>query len=170
MLNTIIPHEMGGNVDLDYGKDGVVCTLLPSAQHFTEKDAVRGRHKTEACAAPVDPDCEDVGLVATEVANHLRDGGFDIVGPASSQAEALNATEEQRVAAAIVDLNLQGESAVPLIRRLKGRGIPVLVTTGYQVDTTLSDELRDVPSLAKPYRTSNLMQRLRELIGKADQS
>jgi DNA-binding response OmpR family regulator len=82
----------------------------------------------------------------------------------------LSATEEQRVAAAIVDLNLQGESAVPLIRRLKVRGIPVLVTTGYQVDTALSDELREVPYLAKPYRASDLMQRLREFMGRAGQS
>jgi hypothetical protein len=57
----------------------------------------------------------------------------------------------------------------PLIRHLRRRGIPTLVTTGYPVDTELSDELRDVPCLAKPYRASELMQRLRELVGKADQ-
>jgi hypothetical protein len=30
---------------------------------------------------------EDVGLVATELANQLRASGFDVVGPASSLAE-----------------------------------------------------------------------------------
>jgi hypothetical protein len=37
MLSTIIPHEMGGNVDLSYGQGGLVCTLLLSARHFSEK-------------------------------------------------------------------------------------------------------------------------------------
>jgi DNA-binding response OmpR family regulator len=113
---------------------------------------------------------EDAGLVATEVAKELRASGFGIVGPASTLAEALAAMDDQRCAAAIVDLNLQGESAVPLIRRLKGRGIPVLVTTGYQLDTTLADELKDVPYLVKPYRASDLVQRLKELVGLADQN
>jgi DNA-binding response OmpR family regulator len=112
---------------------------------------------------------EDAGLVATELAKELRASGFVVVGPASTLTEALAAMDNQRCAGAIVDLNLQGESAVPLIRRLKGRGIPILVTTGYQLDTTLAHELKDVPYLVKPYRASDLVQRLKELVGMADQ-
>jgi two-component system CheB/CheR fusion protein len=180
MLTTIVPHELGSSVDLNYRKDGLVCTVLLSAQHFSEKVAVRDReahvaHSTEAggkvsARLPAVLIAEDVGLVATELANHLRDSGFDVIGPASTLAEALRAVEHQRVAAAIVDLNLQGESAVPLIRRLKDRGIRVIVTSGYQIDGALSDELRDVPCLAKPYRPSDLMQQLRDLVGPANQN
>ena len=112
---------------------------------------------------------EDAGLVATELAKELRASGFVVVGPASTLTEALAAMEDQCCAAAIVDLNLQGESAIPLIRRLKGRGIPILVTTGYQLDTTLAHALKDVPYLVKPYRASDLVQRLKELVGLAAQ-
>jgi two-component system, chemotaxis family, CheB/CheR fusion protein len=174
MLNTIVPHELGGRVDLDYGKGGLVCRLLLSAQHYSEREAGGELHDAgvggkEAAALPSVLIAEDVGLVAAELANHLRASGFDVVGPVSRLGEGLRAAEDERVAAAIIDLNLQGESAVPLIRRLKDRGIRVLVTSGYQIDGALSDELRDVPCLAKPYRPSDLMQRLRELVANTDQ-
>jgi two-component sensor histidine kinase len=45
MLKKIIPEELGGNADLNYGKGGLVCTMLLSAEHFSEKGAIHGRRE-----------------------------------------------------------------------------------------------------------------------------
>lgn len=53
------------------------------------------------------------------------------MGLATDLAEGHTLLEQQGCDATIVDLNLNGTMAHPLIAALRGRGVPVVVATGY---------------------------------------
>jgi DNA-binding NtrC family response regulator len=55
-----------------------------------------------------------------------------VLGPGATVAEAQTlAASVERIDAAVLDLNLLGESSLPLAEALVGRDVPVVVVTGY---------------------------------------
>lgn len=74
---------------------------------------------------------EDEALVAMMVQDLLQDGGYTVVGPASRIAVALRLAENEALEAAVLDVNVAGETIFPVADILAGRGIPVVFLTGY---------------------------------------
>jgi CheY-like chemotaxis protein len=75
---------------------------------------------------------KDSWQVAEGLRNLLRACGADVVGPVATTADALRLISERLPDAALVDLRLRGgEEAHDLIDLLHGKGIRVIVTTGY---------------------------------------
>jgi DNA-binding response OmpR family regulator len=106
---------------------------------------------------------EDEPMIAAMLDDLLTDLGCRVVGPAFSLAQAQELLEGCDCHAAIVDLNLGGTLAHPLIEALKGRGVPVVVATGYGADPAdLPDGCRVV---AKPYAIQHVEQALRDCLG-----
>ena len=92
---------------------------------------------------------EDEYLVAADLIRSLGAAGGEPVGPAGSVEQARQLLEEQPVDAAILDLNLRGDMAYPLLNELSRRGLPVVIMSGYSPET-LSESIGPVPSLEKP--------------------
>lgn len=92
---------------------------------------------------------EDEWLVAQHHASHLRDLGHQIVGPCATVAAALAAIDEQRVDAALLDVELRTEKSYPVAAELARRGIPFTFVSGH-ADIDLPAALRDRPLLSKP--------------------
>jgi DNA-binding NtrC family response regulator len=78
-----------------------------------------------------------------------------VIGPAATIAEADHLISERSPDLALVDFNLRGELATGLIDRLHGRGIPVIVTTGY-AEIPLAPG-RAAAVLRKPVRMAELL-------------
>lgn len=75
---------------------------------------------------------EDEYFIADDMARTLRASGAQIVGPVASVGGALDLIEEtERLDAAILDLNLQGEMAFPIADALLARNVPFIFATGY---------------------------------------
>src|SRR5690348_16116387 len=78
---------------------------------------------------------EDEALVALLVEDALLDEGAQIVGPAATVSDALRLIDEAkvdgRIDAAVLDLNLGGETALPVADRLAALGVPFLIASGY---------------------------------------
>lgn len=75
---------------------------------------------------------EDEYLLADDLRQELADAGALVVGPAPSVAQALELLEAEReLDAAVLDINLRGETVFPVADALTARGIPFLFTTGY---------------------------------------
>jgi CheY-like chemotaxis protein len=74
------------------------------------------------------------------------------VGVAGSVAQGLDATEDadQRLDAAILDVNLGGETVYPVADRLAAKGVPFMFSTGYGLAGIAPDYAR-IPALTKPY-------------------
>ena len=93
---------------------------------------------------------EDDVLLAMDMEDHLVDSGYEVVGPFANVSEALGAIEKTVLDGAVVDLNLNGEMSFPVIEALKGRGLPVIVCSGYAELPEFKNRLNDVPLISKP--------------------
>jgi DNA-binding NtrC family response regulator len=108
---------------------------------------------------------EDNALIAMNVESCLLDAGAAVVKIANSIASAKSALEEGiQFDVAIVDLILEDGNATPLFQILSERGIPVVITTGDQVDQGLPALSKAVTILQKPYLDRDLINALMKLV------
>lgn len=93
----------------------------------------------------------------------LREVGCFVVGPATTMADARLLAEKEQIDAAIVDINIRGGKAFPVLRILENRGVPFVLTSGY-ADWTMPDEWQGRPRVGKPYNPLMLREKLIELL------
>jgi CheY-like chemotaxis protein len=107
---------------------------------------------------------EDEALVAMLVEDALLDAGATVLGPAATVSEALALLEREPAPphAAVLDLNLAGETSTPVADVLASRGVPFVVATGYGASGLPAGHAQ-VPVLAKPYDPDELTAALGRL-------
>ena len=115
---------------------------------------------------------EDEALLAMSVEDELRSAGAEVIGLASSVAEALRlltaSPAGNGVDAVVLDLQLRDGFARPVAERLFSLRIPFVITTGYACP---GDEgvFSGAPCLVKPCRPGDLLMALADLFGTAAQ-
>src|SRR4051812_14785228 len=94
---------------------------------------------------------EDDYLIATYVATCLERLGLQVVGPASSVAEALALLENEgdRIDGAVLDINLGHERVYPVAEALRNSKTPFVFTTGYDA-AAVPESYAEVPRCQKP--------------------
>lgn len=105
---------------------------------------------------------EDDALLAMEMEDMLRDLGCDVVGPVARLDKALDVARAEALDGAVLDLNLRGELSFPVIDLLKGRGVPVIVCSGYADLPDMRERLEGIPFLAKPYDAAAVAKQVQE--------
>ena len=93
---------------------------------------------------------EDELLTALDLARMIEDCGGEVVGPVGRLEQARELVRREQIDAAVLDVQLNGETSLALAEELLSRGLPVLLTTGYESET-LSRSLAEMPRLNKPY-------------------
>jgi CheY-like chemotaxis protein len=121
-------------------------------ERFSQKTA-KGKPATATPRAGRIMIVEDEALIAMVLVDHLQELGLVAVGPFSRVADALKVDGE--VDAAILDVNLAGESVYPVADMLKARGVPFLFMTGYG-SASIDPRFADVPVLQKPIEAKSL--------------
>lgn len=105
---------------------------------------------------------EDVAMLAWLVCDVLNGAGAEAVGPAPNVTSALALLQECEVDAAVLDVNLDGETAYPIADALAQQGVPFVFLTGYaRVDMEGHHAAR--PVLGKPVRAEVLIRVLADL-------
>lgn len=107
---------------------------------------------------------EDEFLVALGLEDNLRSLGYVVVGPVASLSAALDAAMHERVDAAILDVNLNGEPVYPAAAVLAERGIPFIFCSGYTGSVRVPREFADAPRVAKPYTSRIMADTLADLL------
>lgn len=102
---------------------------------------------------------EDEYLVACALEIALLDAGFAVVGPANSLQAAWRLALSEPFDAAVLDVNLRGETVYPLAEELAERGVPLLLATGYG-DAAIPERFAATPRLRKPFDANALTQAL----------
>ena len=98
---------------------------------------------------------EDEWLIATLLEEMLAELGHDVVATVATVDKALAVVDGGRFDLALIDMNLNGQSARGVADRLSERGIPFACTTGYG-RSDLDERFRDRPILHKPFELRDL--------------
>jgi len=106
---------------------------------------------------------EDETLLAMDLACMLEELGFEVAGHAANVERAKALAEATACDAAVLDLNLSGESAESVADILVGRGIPVVFATGYG-NRNLNPRFSTVPVVEKPYTEKMLEKALADVL------
>jgi two-component SAPR family response regulator len=106
---------------------------------------------------------EDEYFIADDIARAIRQMGGEVVGPVARRNEAMALIERERLDAAVLDINLQGEAAFQLADALVAKGVPFLFSTGY-TEATVPSRYGGVPRWEKPFNPDDLARALPALL------
>lgn len=98
---------------------------------------------------------EDEKLVAMMLEGMLAEMGVVVAAVSGSVEEALGQLDELDIDAAILDVNLHGETSYPVADELVARGVPFMFSTGYS-GALPDDRYPDSLLLAKPIDEASL--------------
>jgi DNA-binding response OmpR family regulator len=93
---------------------------------------------------------EDQLLIALSVATLLEDAGYEPVGPASQVTTAIVIALKEPLDAALLDVDLEGQSSQPVAEILTRRRIPFAVVTSYE-RARLPTVMSGSPYIRKPF-------------------
>jgi DNA-binding response OmpR family regulator len=110
---------------------------------------------------------EDDLLIAEWVCATIRDAGGEVVGPASSVAEASRLAASEPIDCAVVDLGLEDGQAGPLIELLASEAVPVVLATGAAREDIPRAYWRFI-RLPKPYDAAAIVDCALAALGQAD--
>lgn len=115
---------------------------------------------------------EDESLIAFGLGDLLADLGHRVVAMAATPDRALRLLGDLAggIDVAMVDANLGGRSSVPVIAALRGAGIPVAVTSGYDREALEAIGIglgSGGVHMVKPYSRDELRRTLTALTGTA---
>jgi len=106
---------------------------------------------------------EDEALIAMLLEDMLAGLGFVVVGPIARLAPALTAARRRKLDGAVLDVNLNGEAALPVADALERRGIPFLFVSGYG-EIGGDQRFARRPLVRKPFKTQEIAQALAQLM------
>ncbi len=98
---------------------------------------------------------EDEYLLADDCASLVRKAGCNVAGPFATIEEALGVLDD--IHGALLDIDLGGTAAFPLIDELVRRQIPVVIYTGYQ---SLPAKYAHLPCYLKPDESAKAVDRI----------
>lgn len=178
LIERAMAMETGGRAKLSFEPGGVACAVVLPASALARpapSDAPRppGRAlgAADRPAAPAQAIrilvVEDSWLLVTTLEGILAGLGWEMVGPGTRKAEAMELARTESFDAALLDVNLDDEMSWDVASLLRRRGIPYIFTTGYNIATLLPEELAGSEVLVKPYLAADVERRLQRLIAEA---
>jgi len=106
---------------------------------------------------------EDDAVLARDMAEALKEAGFEVLGPAHTVGEAMALLERGRCDGAVLDVRLGPESSAAVAERLAGAGTPVVVVSGQERDQ-MPPPFQAAPLVAKPFDTQALLGEVRRAV------
>jgi DNA-binding response OmpR family regulator len=109
---------------------------------------------------------EDEALIGMLLEDELLRAGAEVVGPACSVKEALELINQKAadggLSAAVLDINLEGETVSPVADRLAALSVPFVFATGYGEGYNRGLHAA-APILAKPFDGNQVIDFVRDL-------
>ena len=100
---------------------------------------------------------EDEAMESLMIEALLIESGCIVVGPAGSTKEALALLERETVDCAVLDIKLVDGPSLPVAETLAARGIPFVVTTGYDAKA-IHPAYNGAPVLTKVFLPEELIE------------
>jgi len=103
---------------------------------------------------------EDEPLIAMDIETMLEEAGYATLATASV-AETLRVIDQHEIAAALVDIQLEGRDCGPVARLLARKGVPFAYVTGF--DESWVTRWWPAPILLKPFAIEALLSMINTL-------
>jgi len=166
IIKASIEGQLGGQVAFDWRRDGIRCTLsVPAAEGILAPLNGASQHKPDVDKSTTERPIpvtgnrilvvEDEALVGIALRDSLDEMGYYVIGPCNRIPEAMVALRNNRVDAAVLDVNVGGHMVYPLADILVAENIPFVFVTGYGADE-LESRFSNVPVLQKPIESGAL--------------
>jgi CheY-like chemotaxis protein len=166
--------ETDGQATLRYLPGGVVCDVVLPPASMAASDA-RGTPAaitfSNVQEKPKRLDngirvlvIEDSFMIVSTLELVFDNFGWTMVGPATRIPKALALVKTESFDAALLDINLDGEMAWGVALALQARGIPFVLSTGYEIGHLLPDSLKGNKVVRKPYNIPELEASVLEVI------
>ena len=110
---------------------------------------------------------EDEAIIAMDLDMSLSDLGWDVIGPASTAAQAFSLIEADTPDIAILDFNIRGGTSEQIAISLLEKSVPVVFLSGDRT-TTQIESLKDCRVVSKPVLIKHLQSVLTEILGAAE--
>ncbi|MSU90039.1 response regulator [Rhodobacteraceae bacterium 2CG4] len=173
MLGHVIDKQLGGEIVRDFSGGRLVCTLRLPLRRAGQADAPRQPAGDDGTAPARDAPSaqrilvvEDDPIVAMDLADTLETLGYTVVATAHNVASALTSLHKTPPDLAVIDINLGRETSEPIARELLARGIPFLLSTGYEAEADPESVFASQPRIIKPFSSTELKERLGALAGR----
>ncbi len=163
-----IEQQLGGKAAFDWNPNGLRCVFSIPRSELTKSRAVHalcnGGEINGAAIGLKREDkprvllVEDEALVALMIQDTLTEFGFQVIGPLGTASEALSASRDSRLDAAVLDINLGDDMVYTVAEILSKRGVPFVFVTGYDADS-VDSRFAGVPILQKPIER-NMLQKI----------
>lgn len=98
---------------------------------------------------------EDEPLIAIDIEHMLYDAGASNVNICLNMIDC-SIEQLNGASAAILDLNIRGNSSIPIAIELQKINIPTIFITG-NLENTQNSTLNDIPCLIKPFKNDDLV-------------
>lgn len=164
LMNTVL-RQLGGRLDIEWKPEGLFVTAqLPKAHcRVMAEPAVAAKQPIPGATPCRVLIVEDELLVGMEMANALKDEGWEVLGPVGTVEEAFAVlTQESSPHAAVLDINLNGQLVYPVADLLRTRSIPYLFCTGYEA-ADADRRYAQHPIVHKPTNLRILVEEVRNL-------
>jgi two-component sensor histidine kinase/DNA-binding response OmpR family regulator len=160
VVTASVEGQLDGRAVFEWRSEGLRCTMsIPPG----EKMALAERQLNGNGHLHVEDDvksspapfgnrmliAEDEALVAIMMEDLAVELGWSVVGPFAKAADALAAAKDDDIQAALLDVNLGGESVYAVADALTARGVPFVFTTGYGAES-IDRRFASTPILQKP--------------------
>jgi light-regulated signal transduction histidine kinase (bacteriophytochrome) len=177
LIEEALAMETGGRAVLSFPPEGVRCDIVLAAAAVV--GTASGAGTTETTSPPPGsrpPETAAIGhkrvlivedsfLISMLLEQILEERGWDMIGPATRVPAALALARSERIDAALLDINLDGEMSWEVATALRERGIPFAFSTGYGAAVRLPDGLADAVVLKKPFQINEVESCLVGLLG-----
>jgi CheY-like chemotaxis protein len=170
VIRNMVEYNLSAEVRLDFLPRGlewrlqcplaaVVGSKQPAAR-TTPRSGGYGEHRGGPARVLV---VEDDALVADEISRILDAAGFEVVGPAGRVEKAFHLLNDVGCDAAVLDMQLDGETSELIARVLAARGTPFVTVSGYYQDQRPRG-FEEATFLAKPLQSELLIEHVRRCI------
>jgi two-component sensor histidine kinase/DNA-binding response OmpR family regulator len=168
VVTASVEGQLGGRAVFEWLAEGLRCTLrIPAGEKIELAGRRLNGHGEAQLADGSRPQAtgianrmliaEDEALVAIMMEDLAVELGWSVVGPFARVSDALAAAKADEIHAAILDVNLGGETVYPIADVLRARGVPFVFATGYGAES-IDRRYACAPVLQKPIDRQALEQ------------
>lgn len=169
VIDSVCRMNLNADVSLVYDPGGLVWRLTCPLERVFERAPERRRSRRPTARRRANGNSrrilvvEDDALTALEVAASLRGAGFAVVGPTNSVSSTLELLDRIGCDAAVLDVNLGGETSAAVAVELRRRGKPFVTISAYAPHQQPA-AFADAPQVSKPFRPDRVIAALNELL------